>query len=157
MEDRTITKCREPRCCQSDHSDRAPRESARHLSVHPFVNEIAAPEPQANVGSHEQVDLVRREYESEDAQVCKGLDRIEGKQDPEVLVGDQPFYDVSDHLWDIAGASWPQRGPGNSRARFGMALSGHLICTSRNDATAIPDLCVRAHAILRGICAMAIG
>jgi hypothetical protein len=66
--------------------------------VHPSANELIAPVPQPGVHSNEHADLVRRELEAPEIEICKGLERINRKHHSQVIVCEQIVYDDFDEL-----------------------------------------------------------
>jgi hypothetical protein len=65
-------------------------------SVNLPANELGIPEPHPRVGSHEHIDLVRRELDSTEVEVSQRLDRIGRKSISESLVCEQRVDDDAD-------------------------------------------------------------
>jgi hypothetical protein len=55
----------------------------------------AAPEPQPSIRSAEQVDLIRAQFETSDAEFCECFHAVGNEPDPQVLVGEQLVDHVS--------------------------------------------------------------
>ena len=63
-----------------------------------FTRTRARPEPQARIGSAEQVDIISAQFTAASAKFCDCLHPIDKESDPQVFVGEQSFDDVSNGL-----------------------------------------------------------
>jgi hypothetical protein len=67
-------------------------------SVLANVEEISGPKPQPGIGSHEDVDLVPRQFDAAHVQRDESLHRIEDEPIAEVVVGKERVNGHADHL-----------------------------------------------------------